>query len=431
MLCLPDARAGELDADPDPGQSWLSSYSATTVASGRSVSGRLRSGDNFGAVTDRDFSLAISGSTSAGNREVLMRRFEPECLRLAAIARLSANEFCDQLTLKYRNAGIDLSFFSHDANKRYQFTLNPVPGNAGAWQSIVVFGASAPQLSLNVVRVSTGYRYDWSLAGAGNRYSQSLLLSDAILRDMQLSATEGALVALGDVLRSFNSYEFQRSDLVKTHPDYKPTPYSGWAENPDSGCVFLFCFGDLGGGGGSGGGSNSGGQCNPGSSNFDPTVCPWDLTYAIWPISQRVKIWKLDNDHFGYSLSLNNKGPGSFRAPSYDITFARTAFISLIQLGATQPLVSATQTATECNKTEKLGDLTVNPFEFVSQFLFAGSLQPFFDLNVTCSAASGRPPGRYRLYVHIDPDDRLDYSPGWGGNNIGNSGAFDWVNLKR
>lgn len=430
LLFLPVAQAAEADEDPSPGQSWLSSYQATTLATGRQVNGRMRAGDNFGAVSELDFKLAISGSNSAGNRQVLMHRYDSDCLELATRARLSADAFCDQLTLKYRNAGIDLGFFSHDANKRYQFTLNPVAGSVGAWRSIAVFGASAPELSLNQVRVSTGYRYDWSLAGAVNRYSQSLQLSDAMLRDMQLSATEGAVIALAEVLRSFNSYEFQRSDLPKTNPDYQATPYLGWGENPDSGCIFFFCFGDLGNANG-GGGSSSGGQCDPRSSNFDPTVCPWDLTYVTWPISQRIHIVKIDNEHFRYSFGVSNNGPGNFVAPQ-DAS-GRVAFVSLIQIGNDQPLATATQSSGKCSKSHALDEnSTVDPFTntiVVGSPTVAGSSMWIIQPSLRCGTETGRPSGRYRLYVHIDPDNRFDYASNWGNNNIGKS--LLWIHLRR
>jgi hypothetical protein len=48
---------------------------------------------------------------------------------------------------------------------------------------------------------------------------------------------------------------------------------------------------------------------------------------------------------------------------------------------------------------------------------------------MSCSINSGRPPGRYRLYIDIDPSKTLD-TPGYQGNNIGQTGTFEWVNLR-
>lgn len=425
--------AGEID-DPEAGESSLLSLETRELRDRVAIGGRLRATDDFGVTRDRDFRIELQGSVGRDDRRVLLLRREPECAGIAHYARMQPDDFCDRLLLTPRRGRATLAFSSYDANRRYAFDL--VERSAGTWESRAAAGTRAPTLTIQLHDTGDAVGYSIAVEGARQVYRQAGSISDDQLRRTGLDALEASLVPLGDLLRSFNSWEFELADRPRDDPSYQPTPYSGWDEQPvEGGCILIFCFGDLGGGGGGGGNSNED-VCDPRSSIYDPDRCPWDLTFASWPVSQRVKIWKLSNDQVGYSFYLKNDEDGNFRGsesaagPADPLTF-----VSLIALDSLQPLVQPgvpSPYGSDCAFTETLTTFgVVDPFAGTTNFWIAAheSVHSSHE-ELLCPRWSGRPAGRYRLYVHIDPFGVFDYV-GNGGNNVGNSGPLDWVNLKR
>lgn len=422
------------DEDPEVGEFRLQSLTLRETRGRIAVGGRLRATDDFGTTRDRDFRVEASGSLARNDRRVLLLRREPECTRLAAFARMRADDFCDRLALSRDRGRATLAFSSYDANLRYAFDL--VERGSGSWQSQPAPGTRAPILSVQVSDAGDAVSYRIAIEGARQSYHQSGTISDEQLRGTGLDAFEASVVPIGDVLRSFNSWEFELADRPRDDPSYEPTPYLGWEERPvDGGCILVFCFGDLGGGGGSGGNNNQN-VCDPRSDIYDPEQCPWDLTYATWPASQRVKIWKLDNDQVGYSFFVRNDENGNFHGSESASGFSDlVTFVSLIQLGSSQPLVqpgAPNPYGNDCVVTESLASFgVIDPFANTTEFSIPANTSVHTSRwQMLCPRWSGRPPGRYRLYVRIDPSDAYDY-PGNGGNNVGDSGPLDWVNLKR
>jgi hypothetical protein len=284
------------------------------------------------------------------------------------------------------------------------------------------------------------------MSGVRNaRYYQHGVMPQSWLNEAGVSDLEGSLFALGDVLNSFNAWEFEQELYPRDHPDYKPTPYLGFGgETTEGGCIGIICFGNLGNGG-SGGGSNTapGGMCDKNSPNYTPDNCPWDLTYATWPVYARTKIWKINNDKYGFSVFLKNTGTGPFHAGAFnigqggDVTDKDLIFTSLIKLGSSQPLAQplpgppgvSSPYGTSCHREGYMDNMFTPAQLFSGPVIQPDGVVPFIVPANPCTKASGRPSGRYRLYVRIDPANFFD-SPGFGGNNTGDSGPLDWVNLK-
>lgn len=426
--------------DPENGQSWLRSVSAKRDGERSLVRGVFRATDDFGVTRDREFRILASGSIARGDRKLTVHRYEPECLTLSKEALMTPHMFCDRLTLTYRGADLQLEFMSYDANKRYGFYLESDPRTPGMWVARHDAGVIAPDLALGITDGTSNTRYQVEMRGLRERYTQSGEFSAEELRAAQLSAAELGMVALGDVLRSFNAHEFSLSDLPREHSAYEPTPYMGWAENPvEGGCIFTLCFGDLGGGGG-GGGNNNNDPCDPTSPNYSLAACPWDLTYSTWPISQRIKIWKDHNDQVSYLFYVRNAGPGEvidFPDGQSDETLT---FVSLIGVNASTPLVTPAQAANSPPYGDEFCFAERNGGAFATYDPFSGTISLGLGpvgstarvglFSMLCPRFTGRPAGRYRLYVEIDPSGVFDW-PGLAGNNVGNSGLLDWVNLKR
>lgn len=429
------ASARDADDDPENGQSWLRSISTKPFHGGSLVKGMLRATDDFGVGRDREFRIEVSGSVERGDRRVVLHRYEPECLVLAPAARMTADNFCDRVTLTWSGRDLNLAFQSFDANKRYAFVLTE--GASGQWQSPAA--ANAPRLALNLGAAGGGADYRWSLDGRRNVYTQAGAILPEELRDSGLSALEASTIALADVLRSFNSHEFAYSDLPREHPQYEPTPYLGWGENPvEGGCILFICFGDIGGGSTGGNGNPPDDMCDPLGNNFQPDNCPWDLTYATWPASHRIKIKKDSNDQVTYQFFIKNDGTGEFDSAEVPFVPAETpfVFISLIRVGTDVPLVSPGDNTppygTHCYKQDGLFNGITNPFggSGLTMTIGPGASTPYMPTVMSCPRSSGRPSGRYRLYVHIDPNDIYDYQ-GLVTNNVGESGPLDWVNLRQ
>jgi hypothetical protein len=420
------------DADPDNGQSWLSKFEEHESRDGQLWSGTIRATDDFGATHDRDFRLAASGSIARGDRVVVLNRYEPECFELAAVARLSLDDYCDQLTLTWRDGDAVIAFSSLDANRRYSFTLRADPRAPNDWTSLKT-AVPAPALSLSNGLSGGDVSYRWDLITDDGHHRQSGEVTASQLRDADLHPLEVGLLGLGEVLLTFNRYAFTRSMLPRDDPAYAPTPYAAWAEETvEGGCIFTICFGNLGGG--AGGAGNNYNACSPGHPNYNPANCPHDLTYARWPVGMRPKLQKVNNGKVIGHIFVKNTGTGDVYVPAIpgnlQIPFA---FFSLIRLGSETPLVSSTSTigspyGGQCYELRMgLYFEVVNPFVTVD--LKAGQAKPMDPIVIECSQSSSRPAGRYRLHIHIDPMSAYD-TPGYDGNNIGHSGTLDWVNLR-
>ncbi|MBK8286805.1 MAG: hypothetical protein IPK97_19155 [Ahniella sp.] len=440
-LLSPFALAGDPidpDRDPDSGESFLLSSKIQRFDTRTLLGGTFRATDNFGASHDREFRLTITG-TPGRDRVVRMNRYEPECLPLARAAGMTPDRFCDRIRLEPSAEGIAVSFFSFDANRDYRFQL--VEREPGHWYHVDRGNVPQPGLSLEVVEVVEGVAVTWTLQTTRQRYSQTTEFSNDWLRDHEYAPIEASVLPLGEVLSSFNRYEFEYDDLPRDHPAWRPSEYALWSEQPvEGGCIFLFCFGNLGSDGG-GGQPDDNGLCEPGNLNYTPDQCPHDLTHATWPVSRRVKIWKIDNDHFGFSWFVENKGTGPFQygAPLIGAFEAPDfAYTTLVPKEGGQPLVTFASVASASNPyggdcmrelyfAMPLTDGT--PFPFLNIGMQPGQSVPFTRPNIPCRKSKGRPAGRYRLLVQTDPTQTYD-SPGYLGNNTGDSGLLDWINLK-
>ncbi len=426
LMALSLGAVAQRDDDPEEGQSWLTQFNEQEARDGRQWSGTIRATDDFGATHDRDFRLKATGSIDLEDRAVVLNRYEPECFELSAAARMSLDDYCDQLTLTWRDGDATIAFSSLDANRRYTFTLRADPRAPGEWMSLTP-EVPAPTLRL-VSGVSGGdVSYRWELGTRDASYRQAGEVTASQLRGPDLHPLEAGLLGLGEVLLTFNRHAFERSLLPRDHANYEPTPYSAWAEETvEGGCIFAFCFGNLGGGGGGAGNNNN--ACSPGSPSYNPTLCPYDLTFARWPVAMRPKLIKLNNDEVIFSFAGKNVGTGPTTMPR--TPGANFAHLSLIGVGSAAPLVSPGVpspygNSCQTNVQDLYGEI-VNPFLHVD--LAAGESKLRAD-RLRCPASSGRPAGRYRLYIHIDPSGLLD-TPGYAGNNIGNSGLLDWVHLR-
>ncbi len=460
----PNAAAQVLDIDPENGESYLRSSKVFPMPGYSKVQAEIRATDNFGLVRTREVQLDISGTPALGTRKVIARRYEPECLTLAALARMNADQVCDNLTLTGSGNRLTLAFSSIDANKRYGFTLARSSAHPNQWQSVRPAAGSAPELSLTLTKIGSNVDYVWSMSGVRNaRYYQHGQMAQSWLNETGVSDLEGSLFALGDVLNSFNAWEFEQELYPRDHPGYKPTPYSGFGEETtEGGCILGICFGNLGNSGGGGGSNNPppGGPCDINGGNYQPELCPWDLTMATWPAPARFKLWKNNNDKVSFSYFIKNAGTGPFTADNpivANLGNAHAVYFTLSALGSLYaPLVPFEPNALpssplaiygfSCYRKAKVlandfdenGVYNAYPIGIfgAAQFAFGSSIAPqgispisIGPATMNCPKVSGRPKGRYRMIAIVDPSDKID-SVGFGGNNVGNSGLVDFVNLK-
>ncbi len=117
-------------------ESYLRSSKVFPMPGYTKVQAEIRATDNFGLVRTREVQMDISGDAARGTRKVIARRYEPECLRLAALARMNADQFCDNLTLTGKGVSLTLAFSSIDANKRYGFNLKRDVAHPNQWQAL-------------------------------------------------------------------------------------------------------------------------------------------------------------------------------------------------------------------------------------------------------------------------------------------------------
>ena len=449
--------ASAQDIDPENGESYLRSSKVFPMPGYTKVQAEIRATDNFGLVRTREVQMDISGN--AATRKVIARRYEPECLRLSALARMNADQVCDNLTLTGSGDRLTLAFSSIDANKRYGFKLKRDSAHPNQWQALRPSIGTAPELSLTLTKIGSAVDYVWSMSGVRNaRYYQHGQLAQSWLTEAGVSDLEGSLFALGDVLNSFNAWEFEQELYPRDHPDYKPTPYSGFGEETtEGGCILNICFGNLGNSG-SGGSSNNpppNGPCDINGNNYQPELCPWDLTTATWPAPARFKIWKIDNGKVGFSYFMKNVGTGPFAADNPTVAPLGSFYSVYFTLSALwsnyTPLVPFAPNTEHPYGFQCFRGALVNADEFgedgefyanslgifsSAQFSFGGSIPPQGMAPITnlstfmnCNKASGRPKGRYHMIALVDPSFRVD-SVGHSGNNFGTSGALDYVNLK-
>lgn len=442
VLCglAPFAWAGESpDTDPDPesGRSFLTHHALQRIGDRQVLGGTLRATDGFGATHDRDFRLTVSGMPGR-DRRARLNRYEPECLPLARAAGMTPDRFCDRITLSESRDGLEVSFSSLDANHAYAFHL--VERSPGQWQHVPADGTSQPDLTLALVDRGDRTDVTWSLDSGRERHHQTTTFTQDWLRANDLVALDAALLPLGEVLWSFNRWTFERSDLGRDHPDFEPSPYGLWDEQPvEAGCIFFICFGNVGSGGGSE--PDDGGVCEPGHPNYTPDQCPHDLTHATWPVSKRVKIWRLSDDQFGFSWFVENKGTGPFQygaAVIGALEIPTFAWATLVPKDGTQPIMSWASVATYTNPyggdcfRELRYEMPLaggTQFPYLNVGMQPGQTVSFIRPTVSCRKSSGRPKGKFRLFVQTDPSQTFD-SPGYLGNNTGNSGWLDWIHLK-
>jgi len=421
LLCLASrVHAASPDEDPANGHSQLLAFTQHAQQAGALYSGTLRATDDYGYTTDRDFRLRVSGSRAQGDRKVVLNRFEPICFELADAARLPVDAWCDQLTLTYRGERVEIAFSSLDANRRYRFEL---VGASGEYVAIRPAEA-APELGL-IARGSNGsIEYRWQLRSHDADYQQSGVLSAEHLRGADVSELEASLIALGEVLSTFNRYEFQFADLPRGHPAHQPTPYSAWAEQPlDGGCIFTVCFG-----GGGGGGGSQPDPCSPTSINY-PAQCYHDLMIARWPLSLRPKLQKIDDYTVRPVYFVKNIGHLDFSLITNEPIARRFVFLSLIKVGSGEPLVPSTYVPGP-NESDEC--FHIEDAEFFNP---AGLFMYSVDVTAGGSVPNGLPylrcdyreDGRYRLYLHVDPAAAFD-TPGYTGNNEAKSTG--WVRLR-
>lgn len=441
-LAVPAAFAGTTDSDPDDdpeaGASFLLGSAAQRVGDRIVIGGTLRSTDDFGATHDRDFRLRVSGIPGR-DRQVLLNRYEPACLPLARAAGMTAERFCDRIRLEDTADGKALSFFSYDANHAYVFHL--VERAPGTWQHVPRAPVPQPALTLELADTAEGTTVRWRLVAGRQHYTQAARFTTEWLRRHDLDGMDAAVLPLGEVLSSFTRYEFERADLGRDHPEYAPSPYGLWDEQPvEGGCIGFLCFGNVGGTGG-GGGADDNGRCEPGHGNYTPDQCPHDLTHATWPISKRVKVWKVNDDRFGFSWFIENKGTGPFQYGAYVIgafDMPTFAWATLVPKSGGQPIMSWASVASFTNPyggdcfRELRYELPLaggNQFPFLNVGMQPGQAVAFLRPTVSCRKSSGRPKGKFRLFVQTDPSQTFD-SPGYLMNNTGNSGLLDWIHLK-
>jgi hypothetical protein len=400
--------AGELP-DPEPGESNLSRIEAVRTPTGHLLRARLIATDRFGTTRERELRVESSGTRSGRDRTVIVHRYEPDCLDLAKGFSMTADEFCDRLVLTYAGERATLDYSSHDANKAFRFEL--VPTGSGQWRAVHPAGVVAPDLALSLT--ATGY--DWSLVSQRERYVQRGALDARQWERSDLSPLEASLIPLTDVLTSFISDEFRYHDLPREDAQHAPSPYGLWSEGPlDTFCIGFICVGggdvSVGGGGG--------GACDPRTAGYNPDVCPWDLTYARWPLSQRLRVWSDEPGIVRYSGAVKNTGTGTFR--TLTAISPELAHITLIAKGADEPIHPYDPNQTLEGNCYTTDSPTGNPFE--TEIVILPGTTRFVTGSFSCNAE-----GRHHLWFHVDPRDVLDFT-GVGLNNIGES--FDRVRLR-
>lgn len=425
LLAVNVTTASARDDDPEAGESWLQSIKVTELRDHQLTRATLLATDDFGVTRQRELRIEARGSLERRDREVVVHRYEPECLQLAKAAGMTADDFCDRLVLTHVGRDVQLSFHSVDANKRYRFTL--VESATGRWESLRPTGMDAPLLTLQLEEGGGDVRYAWSLESFTARYTQSGVVADT--RDLPLDGVEASLAALTDVLRSFHANEFAYADLPREHALHRPTPYGLWSEGPlDTHCTFVFCFGSVGG---SGGGSGSQGMCNPNSPNYTPQNCPWDLMTATWPLSHRMHVKKFGDGGVELRYAIKNDGTGTFDGSPHNGASTPIAHLSLVRMNEISPLVPAGSRpyGDECFVEKVLAQFeTIDPFtQFITLVLEPGDAA--LDMAwMSCVSSSGRPAGRYHPYANIDHTDTLD-TAGLSGNNI-EVNRLDWVRFR-
>lgn len=422
LLIAANVAAAPRDDDPPAGQSWWSNVRTADSREGYRVAGTIRGTYDYEATGDNRFRLDVSGTRARGDRVVVFHRYDADCHALSRQAHLSLDDYCDQITLSYRDEVVHLAFASVDANRRYAFDLKPDARTPGLWLAVAP-NVPAPELQLQAGANSGGISFDWQMNTRERRHGQGGTLSAELLRGLDLSEVEASLPALGELLMTFNRYEFEFADLPREHPRYQPSPYELWAEESiDGGCIGFICFGPLGNGGG---GNNNSNPCSPQSPNYNPAVCPHDLTVARWPISQRMKIQKVYNNRVIGTWWLENAGTGNFfvtvGSPGIDFM----GFMTLVPLFSSTPITSLEDpmlTFNLCFRWDRTFYLPIVP-----NFILLPGETSFYGDEFFCPQSQYRPPGRYRLHVTVDPFNLLD-SPGYEGNNIQSS--LQWVHLK-
>lgn len=416
------AHAGEID--PDPGQSWMQSIKVNTMRDHQLARAVLLATDDAGVTRQRELRIEARGTPGREDREVIVHRYEPECLPLAKSVGMTADEFCDRLVLTRGDRDVQLAFHSVDANRRYEFTL---VGSDGRWESLQPVGMAAPTLRLELQESAGEARYAWSLETQRARYTQSGVVSARDLATLRLDGVEASLGGLTDVLHAFNVEEFALADLPREHRLHEPSPYGLWAEGPlDTHCTLFICVGSVGGNSG----GSSQGMCDPNSPNYTPESCPWDLKLANWPVSQRMRVRKLGDGRVEVSYFVRNDGTGAFDSTPFDQSTPLT-HISLARFGTSTALVApgTTPYGSQCHVVHDVGrNASVDPFNNTSHVLIKPGAVQFDIAHFRCDNSSGRPEGRYHPWAHVDPTDTLD-TAGLGGNNI-ELNRFDWVKLK-
>lgn len=424
LLAVSVARA-DSDEDPGAGQSWLTRLAEHETREGRLYAGTIRATDDYSATHDRDFRLSVSGDTARGDRKVVLNRYEPECFDLAPAARMTLDEYCDQVTLTWRGDDAEIAFSSLDANRRYAFTMRRDPRAPDDWASVPP-AMAAPTLRLSNGISGDGVSYRWELGTEDTTYRQAGEVSAAMWRGTDLSPLEASLMGLGEVLMTFNRYAFVRSSLPREHPDYQATPYALWAEETvEGGCIFSFCFGNLGGGGGNAG-NPSDGICEEHAPGYNTTACPHDLTYARWPISMRPKIRRGTGEEEGWfhvDIWLKNKGSGIFLMPTPTPDLAFVTVIKMFGPTSAYPVSNYPPASNEhCAAVSKgFGYGPLYPWPELE----AGGSTPLMTLHMYCEETH-YVDGRYQLHITVDPAGTAD-SPGYAGNNVGRS--WDWIRL--
>lgn len=435
-LCLLPALAGTLfmlaaahasadGIDPDPGESWMQSIKVSAMRDHQLTRAVLLATDDSGVTRQRELRIEARGTPGRTDREVIVHRYEPECLPLAKAAGMTADDFCDRLVLTRGDRDVQLAFHSLDANRRYQFTL---VGSNGRWESLQPAGMAAPTLRLELHESAGDASYAWSLETQRARYTQAGVVSARDLGTLRLDGVEASLGGLTDVLHAFNVEEFALADLPRDHRLYEPSPYGLWAEGPlDTHCTLFFCVGSVGGNSG----GSSQGMCDPDSPNYTPESCPWDLKLENWPVSHRMRVRKRDDGSVEVFYFVRNDGTGIFNSAPF-ASATPMAHISLVRFGNSAPLVAPATApyGDQCYVEHAVSrNTSIDPFNNYSNSLVIQPGDTMFDIaRFRCDNGSGRPTGRYHPWAQVDPTDTLD-TAGLGGNNI-ELNRFDWVKLQ-
>jgi hypothetical protein len=311
LIAIGAVQAHAGDVDPDPGHSWMQSIKASAMRDHQLSRAVLLATDDSGVTRQRELRIEARGTPGRADREVVVHRYEPECLPLAKSVGMTADEFCDRLVLTRGDRDVQLAFHSVDANRSYQFTLVE---SDGRWESLQPAGVAAPTLRLELQESAGEASYAWSLETQRARFTQSGVVSARDLATLRLDGVEASLGGLTDVLHAFNVEEFALADLPREHRLYEPSPYGLWAEGPlDTHCTLFICVGSVGGNSG----GSSQGMCDPNSPNYTPESCPWDLKLENWPVSHRMRIRKRDDGAVDVFYFVRNDGTGIFNSAPF------------------------------------------------------------------------------------------------------------------